>query len=219
MATIYPEMTHAAEVSIGDTIRSQFTSENGVITHELTAEGQMLPVMSAHSMAEYTPNIPDTNISVAQDLIGVVDTGKTLFGIVRTSVVSHDQAATRLFLTEMPHGNEQSSRVVHEFMPNPPGYHFDNEGQLDASHYDGVQPMDMGQRSRVQMMLDDKGTLHMRTDPSHRVDDPYLIGNPVTLSESFGHAIATPPEDWAVPTHELFAAEVPAQPTSYNNGY
>lgn len=212
--TISPEMTYAKEVSISDTIREQLTGENGVMTRELTAEDQTLPVMDAYSMAEYAPDMPDPNISVTQDLIGVADTGKTLFGIVRTSVVNHNQASTRLFLTEMPHFNEQSGQVVHEFIPNPAGYHLDSEGELDTAHYDGVQPMDMGQRSRLQMMLDDKGILHMRTDPSQRVEDPYLVGNPVTLSESFGHAIETPPQDWAVPIRELFDAEVPAR-TNY----
>lgn len=212
---ISPEMTYTEEemVPISDTIRRQLTSENGVMTRELTMVDQTLPVMDAYSIAEYAPDMPDPNISVTQDLIGVADTGKSLFGIVRTSVVNHDQASTRLFLTEMPHLNEQSSQVVHEFAPNPAGYHVDNEGQLDTSQYDGVQPMDMGQRSRLQMMLDDEGVLHMRTDPSQRVDDPYLIGNPVTVSEGFGHALKTPPEDWAVPTHVLFNAEVPAQMT------
>lgn len=215
MATISPEMTYTdtKEVSIADTIRGQLTGENGVMTRELTEEDQTLPVMDAYSMAEYAPDMPDPNISVTQDLIGVADTGKSLFGIVRTSVVSHGEASTRLFLTEMPHFNEQSGSVVHEFAPNPAGYHVDGEGQLDTSHYNGVQPMDMGQRSRLQMMLDDKGTLHMRTDPSQRVEDPYLVGNPVTLSESFGHAVDTPPQDWAVPIHELFGAEVPVQTT------
>jgi hypothetical protein len=215
MAMISPEMVYKEEeiVPISDTIRRQLTGENGVMTRELTVVDQALPVGDAYSMAEYVPDISDPNISVTQDLIGVADTGKSLFGIVRASVVSHGQAATRLFLTEMPHANEQSSHVVHEFAPNPAGYHVDSDGELDTSHYDGVQPMDMGQRSRLQMMLDDKGTLHMRIDPSQRVDDPYLIGNPVTISESFGHAVETPPQDWAVPTHVLFGTEVPTQVT------
>lgn len=215
--TISPEMTYTEEVSISDTIRGQLVGENGVMTHELTGEDRTLSVLDAHSMAEYAPDMPDPNISVTQDLIGVADTGKSLFGIVRASVINHDQVSTRLFLTEMPHYSEQSGHVVHEFSPNPAGYHIDSEGYLDTSQYDGVQPMDMGQRSRLQMMLDDKGLLHMRTDPSLRVDDPYLVGNPVTLSESFGHAVDTPPEDWAVPAHELFAAEVPTQPAQYTS--
>jgi hypothetical protein len=213
MAMTSPEMTYPETLPVSDTIREQLTGENGVMTKELTAEGQTMSVMDAYSMAEYAPDMPDRNISVTQDLIGVADTGKSLFGVVRASVLNHGQASTRLFLTEMPHHNEESGRLVHEFVPNPSGYHADSEGYLDPSHYDGVQPMDMGQRSRLQMMLDEQGTLHMRTDPTQRVNDPYLVGNPVTLSESFGHAVDTPPEDWAVPIPDLFGAQVPSQQT------
>lgn len=188
MSISNPEMLFEANADLRTAVRNQLTQTEGVLLHVLTTEGLLFRVQEAKGL---TRPVFDTNRAgtVTQHLIGIADTGKTLYALVRASKLDvWERSSTHVFLTEMPARQYEVGRLVHAFMPH--------------SEYAGVQPVDQERLSRMQAMLDGAGNVLLRNDPNMVPGFNNIDGNPVTFSydtriEGY-EALEVDPGYWAV---------------------